>query len=1432
MPEGRSIDDLLATLSWVRELTDASLAADRVHRAFVEVIFGFVDDDDGAEDGTGTRLRTAAEKQRDAERERRRRRDAQRALEELREGPLSDDDDDDAIGSQDDDDGDDGEDISMMNFETNEFMRWIETGSLGGQPRPGAASEDLQQDVEFRLERTGLGRTEETITKEQRPERLVRSVVEPKMLIGGELCEFPLNTEVYWILRQLRNPGQPFAHNTRVCALASRPYHDIADERLVVALGYAIEKITRDYVEPAHLMMYHQTALHPLLCALLEGSALSADTKHTVVCASYAYNSGTGQRQEPHISEDYVGFSSLANHDIGEGDPLWYGGRDHLNHSQRKPCFIELGRLLIRITELDRLFRGLEYRRQRMMAVLKDAPDARVQDQRTLLGSVVFESAVEADIWQTFIEVLQGCEGTDTYVRVRALGLDDAFEEFTITGLQYQENLRLNTPLSLCPTHSNMKLYEWAANVGSTLEKKMSGEQIISLFTKAIVSQFCRLPILCMAVVDIFCAEGDLIVNYTRSQRADEVFSLASLFTDHPRYFLELLEMERNGVVKLFFVLDQKLVYNVLNLDGLYQKKEDNEWWRARDEAMSLVVIRLLETLPTLVRSQLTVHAEYTVSNSSATRLSAFCAQGPYTKTRLELSDFDGNAPVWDPQWNVVEALPIEKEASIEARSRSRVCSAFRGSSGVTAFTFIDENGTVTGSARWVDCALSSVNGRERAVLQAAQLKKLFLQCRPTVVAVAASSVACLPLVRTLEEFVRDQVNPALSTEIPVVWTNAEVARFYSATSYARTELPHAENIVVTSVALARYVQDPLQVLCALFDNGQTALQLCRTAQVSPLHDRALYQRLEWEMSLWVSAVGWWVDDLVYRPNGEAILQFVPGFGSVKARAFAALIGRSNVPCSRQQVHELLGAFGNCVAQNATGTIRVGPPEVADVAYPWHPLDETLVPLEWHALADAVAEQALGVSSGAAGVALIEVLGKPRTERRQLLRAIDWRKALTHVQKEESGVVFADLGQREVELVMDEMIAGGASFARRPYRHLTTIEFMNAVTGITFLSADDVGALNKGTLSFGTSPQRGTFVIREGDYITGTVSGVRGRLLPGIRLTTSSGVNAFIAATDISDEGLRVELLEYIRSLESARDRRGVDSAQPQARVVAPEWLRRGSLLQGLARRCHWSRCELHLTWCRPREDFDLPYAGDGDATTPSYTDIHRGATSSANSLNTTQVEQQVRVFATKMSRHPLFRDITKNMSAELLRDKEIGEVLLRPRSHSTSRVVCEVKVGATATIHWTIAEERRPSGAFYYVVTDRVIDEEWEFSDVDDFLCNFVERMVKLIQNLREHRRFEDSIQYVQAALESQAQLSGGFAYAFAESERQRHLYEVFTCGGGDTYRFPLHITSDFIYVRLPFFSADKANFRWVPCKNAEHLSHTIKNYARSMSQ
>uniref|UniRef100_A0A0A9ZII1 Lipopolysaccharide-responsive and beige-like anchor protein n=1 Tax=Lygus hesperus TaxID=30085 RepID=A0A0A9ZII1_LYGHE len=98
---------------------------------------------------------------------------------------------------------------------------------------------------------------------------------------------------------------------------------------------------------------------------------------------------------------------------------------------------------------------------------------------------------------------------------------------------------------------------------------------------------------------------------------------------------------------------------------------------------------------------------------------------------------------------------------------------------------------------------------------------------------------------------------------------------------------------------------------------------------------------------------------------------------------------------------------------------------------------------------------------------------------------------------------------------------------------------MYCLTGVTYVSREEAATLQQqGNISTAESPNTRSAIVKEGDFVTGTVSGVRGGALAGIRLTTSRGLRAFIAAADIEEEALRVELLEYVSYLEQVHEAR------------------------------------------------------------------------------------------------------------------------------------------------------------------------------------------------------------------------------------------------------------------------------------------------------
>ncbi|SCU72580.1 Holliday-junction resolvase-like of SPT6/SH2 domain containing protein, putative [Trypanosoma equiperdum] len=1520
-------EELLSKIMWVADVTDPALYLEQLHGAFEDVIFSRVQEEvEKEEDDEGLkgarRLKTVADRMR----EEKRKEVLRRELMELQDDTSVDEDGsagEHTAGDVDDDLNVDEEFSEESDFmDDREFLSWIHRNDA--LPREDQAEMVLKEDVpaaaglELELHRVGLREETELETREALPERLQaiaererRPRLQSRKISPSQSYKIRLGREAFWIICQLRGAGQPLAHNTSICALAMLPFSEVENHPVVKAVEYALKKMTQEFLEPAHLMLYHQTALQPLLCALLETSPLVEAAERSLPVASYAYSTRTGRRQRPLISDSYVGFSARGDERaIGFGDPAWdkdaqrsngdaAAALDRMDFAQRKPCFIELGRLLLRILELDVLCHRLEWQRWQMLLKLGSSTEPDVGQEGAALRQMMFFSAIEADFWQSFVsQHVSGSNGRATRT-IKSLGLESAFEQYTIAGTQYQENLRANAPIRVCPPPQSVSLLEWTSRVGASLNPPRCGETVLWLFNQAITEQFTRLPVLRTRLFNVFCAEGDLIVSYKNSKKADDVYPLASFFVEHSRHYLDLLERERQGTIDLFYVLNDELVRGVAKFGQLYDPSFNNavgisqrdEWLTSRRDVMELVLIRLVEGLTPKVKAELSQFASRCAHTQCAERFGLLCAQGPYERTWLNIAAYDDEALVWEPEWNVVEALPrrpagLPVTSSYGCKPPARVCAVYGGEGGLAHICFIDENGLLVGTMRWVSCALTSESGRTADLLQNIQLENQFDRCNPGVVVVGASSTASLGLMRSMQRFLRERAEANLRAHVPIVWAPVEVARLYSGTTYADSEMPDADSLSRTALALARYVQDPLGAISVLFDSRRTALRLSlgRVANITSEQEEQLYLRLCWEMSLWVTACGVWVDHCLTRSNSTALLQFISGFGPVRARKLQQLLFLRR-PINKDECEKMItNAFGMHVAQNAVSSLRIGPPMDSDrevgtgedgslKSGRWTLLDQTLLPVAWYSTAACIACAALKRATSphvitirrtVAALLVADFMQRPADERRGCMDRDVRVQEITRTMRLEVRSTWSGLlGRREVEFVQDEMIASGQSFMRRPYRRISNRELMTYVTGITYCTNQDAPFLHRGVETM-------SLIVCEGEYIAGVVQSVRGKLaaasgVPSIRLTTSRGLNATISADDIDDETMKREFLEYEEAL-SALGEEGRAIGPPPNR---PQWLCRGALIQGIVINCHWERCELRLRWCRPRggepdsrrmqkksaarrktresrADVGDPAVSDGDGTDIgrhylSYTASVRDATSCNSSLRTERLDIDARVFATKVSRHSLFRDVNSTKAVEFLQNKKIGEVLLRPASGHRNKAVAVVKIGEWSTCNWLISEDRRSNGSIYYRLSDQVEKREIEFNDVDEFLTNFIAPMVSLAQDIRAHRRFVGSTRDVLGALDAQQKSAASrtgtngsnfIAYVFVEAEQQSRpsFYRVVTRVGTRERSFYLHISDRYIYIRVPLRTKDasaegsRAGMVLLKCRNAEHVSQVVK--------
>ncbi|EPY26224.1 hypothetical protein AGDE_11478 [Angomonas deanei] len=870
------------------------------------------------------------------------------------------------------------------------------------------------------------------------------------------------------------------------------------------------------------------------------------------------------------------------------------------------------------------------------------------------LETIVFESATEADLWWKVVNT-RNAEAKYTTSTLKKLGLEDAFDEFSISPLRFQENLTGQKERLLC-SNVSLPFEEWLKSVADAVN--MDPEGVSTLFLNVVAEEFSSLPILCKNVIDLFCNAGDLIVT-SRGSEEQQVYPMTEFFTTYPTKIFSLLEKERTGKVFLNFTLDLNGLCNYLNSYFQNSGNSPDSWFRERESAMRLLSLKLKKNLVTSIKSTLVENANFHLSVDGMRFLDTICSLGPYERTFLNIEPFSDTEHSWNPEWNVVEALP-SSEPALGFQRHKRICGAFREQNGVTAFCVVDEYGNLCDHTLWADCSLEKDTGRYRKQQEA--LKRIIVDHSPSMIVVGASGVHSLVLMRMMSDFIKDA---SFDFEISVVWGATRVASCYSTTQQALRQLGNYDSIIRTAIGLARFAQDPLLTLCALFDEERSVLQILPLDQYSDRFQSRLYSSLCWNMTLWVAAVGCGVDQCIKRPDSVLFIQFIPGLGASTGRVFFdQLVRQTNV--TKDSLKLLLAdSFDESVCSNALDFFRfplsLEEPHTNLNAY----LDQTLIPDVWRDAAYFILDQ---LEQNIPNFVKAEMGLFAVSERREMIYESMDAQYLLSLVKSSMLSCRNVIGLREVEFILDEFIALGASMMRRPYRRMSSHEVMLNVTGILY---SDRPRTQHGVLP---TDSRSLLVCRR-DYVFGSVHAVRMGSEPGVMFLSSFGIRAFVSVNSFPDS-MKDELFQCI------------EEASTDPRAERPVWMRRGCPIQGIVTNCLWSRCELAVTWCPQREGQRIT-----TIRRPLFAASH-DAESSVNSVKTVALQRSALKYSRKISSHPLFRDVSPNEISEMLRERKIGEVLFCISTRN-EKPVCAIKISHLQSSNWEVEEKGNPMAPF-----------------------------------------------------------------------------------------------------------------------------------------
>eukprot|EP00744_Colponema_vietnamica_P003492 GILI01005347.1.p1 GENE.GILI01005347.1~~GILI01005347.1.p1 ORF type:complete len:1316 (+),score=344.40 GILI01005347.1:291-3950(+) len=1047
-------------------------------------------------------------------------------------------------------------------------------------------------------------------------------------------------------------------------------------------------------------------------------------------------------------------------------------------------------------------------------------------------------------------------------------------------------------PHQMVTVNAGENLFVWLTRIGAPISK--DAPKVLRLLVSAFVEQYSKLPLLRKVIFDTFLEQGTVTVTPVGPVLLDGIngpqsYRITQLIGQNPLLFLRLhqntqVPAGQTAPINMEFKVSDDALVEALGMNTLFATPAGTDptlretFATQRTQSFTEMAQYVASQTIPHVKSALLRSANLMAAQLSASELGKLCAEGPYQPTKLAISPFAAGAKSWDSSWNVAEALPVEGSCIVPGSAR--VCGVYLADRTSTAtFVFCDEFGGVMGTLRWMSCNATTPDGLQTHRRQCVQFLTAVRKYHPNVIAVSMCGERSTALFRILEDVVRDYVWPDLNVNLPVVWTPAASGTVYRHSSTADREMANVEPAVRCATSIARYARDPLMELCRFFDPATKDI-LQFPLYIAQGSDEALvYTHLEREMSLWVSAVSFDLNTILAQSNPEMVLQFCAGLGKRKASKLISFVTLCGGVASRQPLVEFFQELNTPkVAENFLPTVRVEDKGQKAGEASVHPCDVTMLPVGWYPAADLLVQASYATTNRISytdinslnglcppSLAWAHILDLSESARwRQLVSIRSQEGLFNNFKALLQQTPFGAIGERHIDLILDEVVAMGHSYQRRPYRLVNNRWLMKQLTNVTFFSRADVlsGATKASDLDL--DPRE--LIVREGDQLECTVEGIQSKPFPSIRVSTSRGLNAVIPITEeeFGNSFLRAEFFAHVAAREEAR--RDKDSF---VHIATPEWLRKGAPIFGIVSSCLYGRCELRLQWTpapaisegaerrmRREEEEEHFRLEEGEL---EDTFMLADTSSAVSSVKSTSLLQHALVYRTKASRHSLFRNVLTNGTLERLllkTDVNIGELLLRPFPGRTNWITLCIKVGAERVINWPIRESRGRSGNLYYEVPDKRLDKVQNFDSIDHCIYTFVEKLATRINILRQHRRFYLTVdaanagisQAIQEQREQLVEESRQFAYAFAETAAPSQVaqftnpssalsasvfpYCVVYLLGGRPRQSPVHIDNEGLYVKLKTVrsATSQTGYEWFRATDPEALAFIIKNYANQV--
>ncbi|XP_041456554.1 transcription elongation factor SPT6-like isoform X2 [Lytechinus variegatus] len=603
-------------------------------------------------------------------------------------------------------------------------------------------------------------------------------------------------------------------------------------------------------------------------------------------------------------------------------------------------------------------------------------------------------------------------------------------------------------------------------------------------------------------------------------------------------------------------------------------------------------------------------------------------------------------------------------------------------------------------------------------------LKTFISNQKPHVIAVASEGRNTTSVLQDIRGCIEDLESEQQMAPIKVQLLDSNVAVVYQASKLVETEFRDYPPLLRQAVSIARRLQDPLIEFSRLCNPDDDLLCLKLHPQQEAVSQDELKEALHQEFIYRVNEVGVDINRAILHPHTASLVQFICGLGPRKGNALVRTLKQKNQRLdNRNQLvtHCQLGpkVFINCAGFLKIDTASAG--DGADDTY-IEVLDSTRIHPETYEWARKMAVDALEYDEAADDAnpaeALEEILENP-----DKLKDLDLDAFAEELERQGYGNrsitlydIRAELNSRYKDL-------------RTPFHPFTPEEAFSTltketpetfyrgkmvtcvVTGIarrrpTREMLDDANPSKNDETGLWLCPfcqQDNFFELNEvwSHFDTGNCPGQA----VGVKVRLDNGIMGFIHTKFLSDskvknpeDRVKIGMTLHARIMKIDIERFQVDLTS------------RSSDLQ-----------DRNGEWAPPRDTYYDYEAAEMDKQKDE--DEKKKAAASST-------------YVKRVIVHPSFQNITYKQAEKVMRESDVGDVIIRPSSKGADHLTVTWKVDDGIYQHIDVQEEGKDND--FSLGSTLKIGEEG-FEDLDEIIARHIQPMAAFVRDVTSHKYYRD---------------------------------------------------------------------------------------------